>query len=274
MLTNLAINPSGDSVYISRGVVTQLIPTLIFGNLPNANIRAPKAGESIALYGYDCTYYDEYSYSLSHILDYDYSIDKSPSMGEKNDSSGMFGTIKGKIYDPKNLLPPDVWLAGVGITDFKPDIDGNFSARITSSNHTIDKLYYSTNKGALAYGYYVEISPVNVNTEPDSTVNVELTITGIVASVENVNTGSESVLKISPNPVKDSFLNYEISIPVKSANSYIEIVGLNGQRIGQFPVYDNSGTIQIPGKIPNGTYTARLFVNNKNYANQKIIISH
>jgi len=262
--SDLIINPLGDSIFVYRQSAYPVVPPLIFGNRITASVRAPKISESIALYSFDFQY----------DFDFDYSIDKSPSLNNKNDSTGMYGTIKGKIYDPYNLLPTNSWLAGNGIINFKPAANGDYCARITSSKHNIDKLYYFTSESGISSGYYVKVSPVIVTTEPDTIVNVDLHIYDIVSSIESLKSNQESILRILPNPVKDYSFNYQIAIPVKSANSYIEIININGQKVGQFSISESNGKINLQNELQDGTYTVSLFVNNKNYANSKIIIAH
>ncbi len=262
--SNLSINPLGDCISIGYSFSYSLTPPLAFGNLVTATVRTPKIGESIALYGF------EYQYDF----DFDYSIDKSPSPGNENDSTGMCGTIMGKIYDPNHLLPENVRLAGNGIINFKPEANGNFSARISSSKHHIDKLYYYATENEKSMGYYVKITPVDITTEPDTIVNVDLHIYDIVSSVESIKNNQESVFKITPNLIQESSFNYEIAIPVKSSNSFIEIDNLNGQMLERYSVTENKGKIKFKNKLKTGNYTVRLFVNNKNYASSKIIVAN
>ncbi|MDD3323381.1 MAG: T9SS type A sorting domain-containing protein [Paludibacter sp.] len=262
--SNLSINPLGDCISMGYSFTYSLTPPLTFGNLVAATVRTPKNGESIALYGFD------YHYDF----DFDYSIDKSPSLGSENDSTGMCGTIRGKIYDPYNLLPTNAWLAGNGIIDFKPEANGNYSARITSSKHNIDKLYYFTKESGMSLGYYVKISPVVVTTEPDTIVNVDLHINDIVSSIESIKRNQENIFKIAPNPIKEFSFNYEIAIPVKSSNSYIELFNISGQMVERYYVTESNGRINLRHNLQTGNYTVRLFVNNKNYANSKIIIEN
>lgn len=263
--SNLLIDPLGDSIFIINDFAAYpLISPLVYGNCVTSSVRAPKTGESIALYGFD--------YAFDY--DFDYSIDKSPTIGYENDSTGMCGTIKGKILDPYSLLPANVWLAGNGIIDFKPEANGNYSARITSSKHNIEELYYFATRSEISRGYYVKILPVIITTEFDTVVNVDLHVYDIVSSIESIKKNQESIFKILPNPIKDYSFNYEIAIPVKSANSYIEIINMNGQSVEQFSIYESSGRINLQKKLQNGTYTVRLCVNNKNYANSKIIVAN
>jgi len=263
--SNLSINPLGDCVSIGYSSAYSLTPPLTFGNLVTATVRTPRFGESIALYGFD------YHYDF----DFDYSIDKSPSIGYENDSTGMCGTIRGKIYDPYNLLPANAWLAGNGIIDFKPEVNGNYSARITSSKHSIDKLYYFQSRSEISTGYYVKISPVVVTTtEPDTVVNIDLQIYDIVSSFKSIKSNQENIFKIAPNPIKESSFNYEIAIPVKSSNSYIELFNMSGQMVERHYVTESKGKINLKQKLTAGNYTVRLFVNNKNYSNSKIIVTN
>ncbi|MGB4414718.1 MAG: T9SS type A sorting domain-containing protein [Paludibacter sp.] len=264
--SDLTINPLGDSLFFFRESAYPIVAPLIFGNRVNASVRAPRINESISLYGYE--------YENENDFDYTYSIDKSPSIGYENDSTGMCGTIKGKIYDPYNLLPANVCLTGNGITDFKLEANGNYSARITSSKHTIDKLYYFGTNYEMSSGYYVKVSPVVVTTEPDTIVNVDFHIYDIVYSIESIKNDQNIIFKIAPNLIKESSFNYEIAIPVKSSNSYIELFNMSGQLIERCNIIESKGTINLKRKLQAGNYTVRLLVNNKNYANSKIIVAN
>lgn len=255
--SDLFINPAGDSISLLRiGGTEPLIPALVFGNAATATVRSPLVGESIALY------------------DDVYSIDGSPSLGVENDSSGMCGTITGMVYDPHQLLPDDVWLAGCGLLDFKPATDGSYSARITSSKHTVDQLYYFSTRTEKSSGYYVKVVPLSVTTEPDTVVSGDLHVYDIVAALDPVNEQRESILQLSPNPVKGSAITYEIALPILSSKAHLDIFSLNGQRVGHTVLSDRKGTLQLHQELPNGTYTVSLYVNNKNYENVKLIVAH
>ncbi|OJX83250.1 MAG: hypothetical protein BGP01_08195 [Paludibacter sp. 47-17] len=262
--SDLLINPLGDSVFVYCQSAYPIIHPLVFGNRVTASVRAPQVSESIALYSFD--FQDDFAF--------DYSIDKSPSLGNENDSTGMCGTIRGKIYDPYNLLPANAWLAGNGIINFKPDANGDYCARITSSKHNIDKLYYFIPESGISSGYYVKVLPVVVTTEPDTIVNVDLHIYDIVSSVESIKSNQENIFNITPNPIIESSFHYEITIPVKSSNSYIELFNISGQMVERHYITESSGKINLKQQLTAGNYTVKLFVNNKNYANSKIIVAN
>jgi len=75
-----------------------------------------------------------------------------------------------------------------------------------------------------------------------------------------------------PQPVKQQLLNYEISIPVKSAETYLIFRNMNGQEIYRFLVTENKGVITLPENIKNGAYIVQLIANKKNYATNKLIV--
>lgn len=255
LTSSLSINPLRDSISVSINYYTYpLYPDLVFGDLTTSTINPLRVGQSVALIGEN------------------YSKDKSPTIGMENDTIGMCGTIKGKVYDPYNILPANTLLAGNSLFNFKFDESGNYSARITSSKHSIDKLYYHTADSEISSGYYVKLTPITVTTEPDTIVTVDLHIYDIVSSVESLKSNQENIFKITPNPIKESSFSYEVAIPVKSSNSYIVLFNMNGQMIDRYKINENKGRINFQHKLQAGNYTVRLFVNDKNYANSKIII--
>lgn len=257
LTSTLNINPLKDSISVSINYYTNpLYPDLVFGNLTTSTLNPLRIGQSFALIGGS------------------YGKDKSPTIGMENDTIGMCGTIKGRIYDPYNLLPANTLLAGNGLYNFKFDINGNYSARLTSAKHNIDKLYYFAANSNISSGYYMKVTPVTVTIEPDTTVTVDLHIYDIVSSIETVKSNQENIFKINPNPIKESSFSYEIAIPVKSSNCYLELINLNGQVIEKHSIIEDKGRVCFKNKLQAGNYTVRLFVNNKNYANSKIIIAN
>jgi len=257
LASNLSINPLRDSISVSINYYTYpLYPDLVFGDLTTSTINPLRVGQSIAL------------------IEGNYSKDKSPTIGMENDTIGMFGSIKGKIYDPYNILPANTLLAGNDLYNLKFDESGNYSARITSAKHCIDRLYYYTVNSEISSGYYVKVTPVTVTTEPDTIVTVDFHIYDIVSSVESLKSNQENIFKITPNPIKESSFSYEIAIPVKSSNCYLELINLSGQVIEKHSITEDKGRVYFKDKLQAGNYTVRLFVNNKNYANSKIIIAN
>jgi len=266
LTNNVTINPVGDSIQIEYFYFSQkhLAIPAIFGNFKNATLACPHSGQSIASYSND-----QYSYH------YDiFSIDKSPSFGLTNDSTGMCGTIKGYIYDSNNQLlkSPTLNFFSGEFGNFSNNADGSYSTRIFSNNkHNRFFNYYYPYVSASNL-MTVEIAPINLNVLPDTVVYADIHFQKITA-VNEVKSDPETIIQILPNPLKELSFNYQISIPVKSSNSYIELLSINGQRIAQYPITEDNGKINLPANTANGAYAVRLFVNNKNYATTKILIA-
>ena len=265
LLYKLTINQAGDSLklhyYFNSVDFSIYRQALVYGNFKTALFYSPKIGQTLAGV-------PDFKYSSI------YSIDKSPTIGLENDSVGMCGTIKGYIYDKNNQLVTgnDYVFIDLKGWDFNTTENGSYSRRIFSNkNHISNLSVYFRPKPKW---FNVKIFPVDVSIQPDSMVTVDIhLLESLVTGIDEIKSEQEYVFQVSPNPIKDLSFNYGISIPVKSSNSYIELIGLNGQRIAKFSITEDRGRINLPPNTVNGLYTLRLFVNNKNYAASKIVIA-
>jgi len=260
--TSLTISPLQDSVsiaFIWLGYDDWYSEPLIYG-YPNSKIRTPKTGQSIA--------------ATPYYIDDAYSITNLPTIGFENDTTGMLGTIKGVIYD-KNGLPlvnmnhkflQFVPNGGIG---FYPQPDGSYFTRCYSFDYIDVWRFAYYEKGSRVVG----ITPINFSMQPDSVVVRDINLTGdIIAGIDEINSNVESVLKIYPQTVKQQCFNYEISIPVKSSETYLIFRNTNGQEMYRFLVTENKGVITLPESIKKGSYIVQLISNRKNYATAKLII--
>lgn len=259
----LNINPLGDSVQVTYFFYAYPIVTssVVFGNCDGSRIRGTKTGESIA----GVPPYFNYSRL--------YSLDKSPTIGIENDTTGMCCTMKGNIYDMNNELlniPGGKFEFYYCPAGFYSKADGSYTARMYSFKNTITTLFYYTSENK---GQWLNIKPIHVEGNPDSIIEMDIYLKSPLSDVELIEYGSSSVLKIYPNPAVTSSFNYEVSIPVKSAESFLELMSANGQQVGLFNLFENSGKINLPANLPAGNYTVRLFVKKKHYATEKLIIS-
>lgn len=264
LLSPLTINPLKDSIQIVFGMGDYKIPSnpVLYGNLVNSHINRPLKGQSIDGVPPYFQYTDLYS------------IDKSPTISTVNDTIGMCGTIQGSIYDKNNQLlsMSDGWFynAETGIYIY-PKADGSYSTRLYSKRNHINELIYYTSRSE---GYIVNISPIDVSMQPDTVIFEDIHLQDpLIDGINEMNTASESIIKIFPNPVKGLTFSYEIGIPVNSIQCYIDLVGLNGQKKGRFIISENQGRISLPSNIENGVYFINLYANNKNYSSSKVIIS-
>ncbi len=282
MLSNLSINPLGDKIEVFSyfgGVSYGSSPTEVaFGNYPNSIIKAPKVGQSISVIPfYYCGYLDKqeirwecgiYSIDISH-----FSLDNSPGFGLNCDSTGMYGTIKGNIYDANNKLITDMSLL-LEFPDnprkFSPKADGSYSTYLFANRAKFSTITAM----AVPTSQTWAITPIEIDMDPNSVVTADIHLINFAHnSINEIQEEAESIIKIFPNPVKDLSINYEIEIPVRSATSLLEVLNLEGQIIAVYTICNNNGKIDLPANIKNGTYIVNLVVNNKKYSSTKVLIN-
>ena len=264
LYSDLNINPLGDSIKIEYHYQwnTKYSETIIFGNIENSTLPAPKVGQSIAKY--------------SDV----FGICNSPTIGSNNSFDGMVTqTIQGKMYEGNTLYQayePFIYIFyGSGMTTFKPNDDGLYSTKIVSYNKIIDRINIDyENTGFLGNGYWIaEITPIQNKYAPDSIINADIHLLNRTAvGLNSIFSDKISALKIFPNPIKDLSFNYETTIPVKSTTSFIEIYDVAGKKIAQYTLEEEKGKIKLPKNVTKGTYFATLMVNKKNYGTSKILV--
>jgi hypothetical protein len=264
LLTNLTINSVADSIQIFYAIRSMELSNepLIYG-YPNASIKSPENGQSIAR-----------PYTYSNL----YCLDKSPTIGEKNDTVGMCGTLKGKIFDKDNKL-----ITGMPANTFEMVIkkyisdipiivspDGSYYSDFYAFKATINELYYRYGNNQ---GEFINISSIDINMQPDSVITIDIHILDSLKSgVNEIYDNLESIIKLFPNPVSGIKLNYEIAIPVKSSNCIIKLVNMEGKQLDQFEITENQGELNLPSSVKNGMYSFLLYVNNRYSSTSRILI--
>jgi hypothetical protein len=275
---NVNINPEGDSITIifyfpDRYTHESFVETIVFGNYPGANIPKPQKGQSII-----------------RLLE--------TEMGTNYhcicDSSGKFsGNLMGKIYDKDNnvittgsfnISPFPIYqqcmegTLGTYGTDVK--IDGTYSVNLYSMIYDMNSINICSKKTETSNNctYYVitdsvAINQLNFTILPDSTVEMDIHLLDDYVGVENIKINSPDILKIFPNPLDDDEIHYEITIPVRSTNCFIQLYNTNGQKIGYQKITDNRGELTLPLHISNGVYILQLWMNGKTYQSKQLIVN-
>lgn len=269
--SNVYINPEGDSVTIMAYCKNwykendTIIETIVFGNYPNASIPKPSIGQSIIriLWEIEGTNY--------HCL-----ID---SDGNRR------GTITGKLYDNSNNLItsgsffissiPDYESGWDYYTDncFDVNLNGTYNTSLYSVIHNIDSIYLCNERFDDEYfkANRVKIAPLNLVVRPDDIINIDIHLIDDLVEAKEIKIKKINVLEVFPNPINNYF-NYKISIPVKSTNSILKLVNINGQNTWEGKIIDNTGTIHLPSNISHGIYFLQLWVNGNNYSSVKLAI--
>lgn len=265
LMSNLVINPKGDFVEISYFLHSyfhkRTNDPVIFGNFLNASLNSPRTGQSIACAPFYFGYYGLYG------------IDISPTIGAMNDTIGMLGTLKGHIYDKNDQLlsvTSGHFSNGESNIEFYPKPDGSYSIRFYSRKYHISQLIYKKSNTWSSFN----IEPFDFSLVPDSVVVIDIHILDTLnVGIKEIVRNPKSLFKIYPNPIRELSFSYEIEIPVKSSNCYVEIVDMNGQKIERYSVIENKGKIDLPSGIKNGIYTLLLFANNRKYSSSKLLIA-
>jgi len=276
--SDLVIHQEGDFVQVTtyyNGLdwlsYDTIAYAMIFGDYPEATVRSPKEGESIVFVPVNYGYYLSKNSNL-------YAIAKIDESGKSNVCTGEIRAIIHNLTDqpfPESIVQfNDEHYSS--IFDMNQQTDNMFTGNVFACRYSFDKLYKWISPNDI-YIYpistrhdYWTIDPVQFEMEPDSVVLLDIYINGYVG-IPTVKTEAD-VLKIYPNPIVGNSIYYETALPVKSTNSVIEITGLNGQRIGRYPVSENKGNISLPSNIHKGIYAVSLIVNQKNYITTKIIV--
>ena len=276
LLSNVNINPDGDSITIciySKNfyLTDHLRDCLVFGDYRNAVIGKPKTGQSISY----CD--DELFFNCNgEILDYPkFNFDKSPTLGDLNDSTGMCGTLLGKIY---NTDGQPMYLGSSSNFkleyEFQTSSNGEYKTRVFARPNKIDSIWRVWPGYPAENSYYKFFVPIEFNMVPDSSVNIDFYLSeSVYVGIQDIKTNN--LIKLYPSVVnQNSILNYEFSLPVKSSNCSIEIIDAKGQLIQIYKIHNSKGIINLSEQLHQGILFVTFKVNNKVYKTSRIIIAN
>jgi len=271
------INPEGDSISITsyftnwENISDSLFETVVFGNYRNSVIPAPPFGQSIirilpTVYGtnYHC------------ICD---------SLGS------VIGNLHGRVFDKNNNLvtagsfninPYPFYISceegGYGTQGVDINADGSFSTDLYSLNYRIDSIGVCTKQSFDNCNYYkitnrIDIETFDFTMLPGLSVEQDIHLLDDFVDIPQSQANPVDVFSLFPNPVHQGNLNYEIMLPVKSANGVMKLFSASGQEIMNYPIPENRGTLVVPSEIPDGIYILQLWMNNSVCASRQIVVS-
>jgi hypothetical protein len=273
----LKINPEGDSVtiisYLSfkNSSSDSVVETFIFGNYPNATLPIPSKDQYI---GRIC----------ESIMGTNYHT-------VFNSSGKSTGTLYGKIYNKNNLLLsagsfkidpiPIKFACAEGSyqnNGFDVNGDGTFSASLHSSIYNFNTITSCSRHDRTDCVFYTEkdtltLDNLQFSILPDSSIEMDIHLLDDYVSVKNIKINSPDILKISPNPVISSELQYEISLPIKSTNCFVQLYNSTGQKLWHQKIAENKGNLALPQSISNGVYFLQLCINGKTYQSKQLIVN-
>ncbi|MBN1598936.1 MAG: T9SS type A sorting domain-containing protein [Bacteroidales bacterium] len=245
------INRSGDTLRLIFYVFNDSFEdVLIFGNCDGAVISYPREEQSISRY---LGYFDK---------------DKSPSIGEFNDSTGICGTVTGYIYDKYSEPVSNVEFS----LDYRftTSEDGRYSTRGFSKPSEFHHIYhyitpYSTE--------YVDIENISYIMEPDSVITLDMQLIDTLATGFNPALINNHPVKIYPNPLTHSEnLYYEIDLPVRSSKLQLEVLNIDGKILLAKKITSATGVIELPDI--RGIVLVAVRMDNQLIAVNRIIIKN
>lgn len=243
------IKPTGDSLTMRYYIMEMIFEdVLVFGDREGAVISSPLSNQSISRYWNA------------------YSKDKSPTIGEINDTIGMCGTLSGMVYDLNNEPVVDQVFMLNGGTRFETDGFGNYTLRMISKPTSFNWLYYQSD-----HFLSVDIEEVAFVMEPDSSVFRDIHLLDSLLTDVNQKPAAGFPLKLYPNPLTHSdFLNYEIDLPIKTANCRVDIYTITGQLIASQKLIRSSGQIELSNAT--GILLVNFWMENRLLSTNRIVV--
>jgi hypothetical protein len=231
----------------------------------HTNVISLREGQSISYVG------DSYT---------PYCLSKYQRLGVYCDTAGVYGTLKGYIYDKNNNLVTNTKydFTGLNGTAFpiKLNSNGSFSQKVYSGYFGFmnwNSFFYLIN----SKNYSCNISPTISfgMVEPDSIIERDIHLTDLLSDGINiVPENSNSLFEIFPNPINaNQEINYKISFSINSKNCFIDLIMINGMRICRYQVSLNSGSIKLPANLVTGQYIVELILDSKIIKSKQLIVN-
>jgi len=248
--TPFHINQKGDSLTLKYyWNEYPLYPdVLVFGDYRGAQISSPRAGQSI------CKWFS-------------YVKDKSPSIGALNDTTGIYGTLKGLVYDKYSVSVANRRFQ-FGYTLITTG-NGSYSTRVLSQAQTYTTIWYSIGENTWKS---VKIDTVHFEMEPDSVIIRDIHLLGdLGAGIDDL--PENNVFRLYPNPVnKGEKLHYEIDLPLKTADCRLEILNVDGKLLSVKVLSEANGEIEMP--FVRGFVIVNLWMDNKVVSTHRVLVNH
>ncbi len=248
----LSFNPDGDCIRLYSyqalyPVVRPEIDSVSFGNYPGSMLDTIPNGYSICRIGFGV-----------------FTLDKDPTIGEENDTSGTCGTLKGLIYngDGTKIESGNYTL---GYPDYHPITltgDGSYSVRVFARRFEMAELARITPNGGTTY---VRIDTLRFAAHVDSVTESDIHFADVVGVKRSPSVSSLPVSILNyPNPFNPS-TNFAVTIPngVTYRKGWIDIYNSIGQKV--FTVFLTRGSppkwngVDMWGRpVSSGVYYYRL----------------
>jgi hypothetical protein len=218
--------------------------------------------DSLAFGQYPGSYFltFEEGFSIARYASLEFSLDKSPSIGEINSEDGMLGTAEGFVTS-KNHEPMAKTTIGFG-SYILTDENGYYNTLLPSRSYYTDTIWTSENETYI-------FKPDTINVQPDSTSYADIVVeshwfhSSVINGYYYINPES---LTNYPNPFKE-LTTFFICLPhdfIENKTVSLQIYNNMGQTVSSFRFPDNISSIALPsdvvGCLKAGTYYYTLVI--------------
>jgi len=266
LVNPVSINPEGDFVkLISYAWEDEPFDKIAFGNYPGSYLDCIKDGESVC--------YTMYTQSVGTTQSF--CIDKSPTPGIINDTTGALGNFSGIAYDLSGnpFTEGFFQLPGVFNTRIYINPDGTFSERVFSRRFTFDTINLYLPQSRWIHKIYT-IEEVDFCLRPDSSHYQDIITTSLVIGVEEKDNDDENAVVISPNPFSDKVVFYfNLKNDDPSDDLSLSIYSIDGKEISRVSILPDQKRFEwFPGgEVSPGTLIYRLEMNKRVIKSGKFI---
>lgn len=264
----LTINPNGDVLTLT-GYYWIFTTTcqVSFGNVPSPMLVAPLTGQSIERFKpANCLYPtvdDIFTIDKTQIL-----INDTSSAFLINDTTGVFGTMTGTVYDKDGQPVPN--LSFILDEKFTTDYRGRFSTRVYSRITTVHEICYENFPNDF---WSALMEPISYTMIPDSTINRNINLyDSLLLSVSHPIQKPASGFKIFPNPVTNSIM-LALSSDLSTSGLTLDIFDGNGIKVLTKTLDINVGVVKIAIDLVNGMYLAKLSSDGKMISSVRFIVN-
>jgi hypothetical protein len=222
---------------------------LNYGNFYGAPISYPRKGQSLSRY---------YSFFLK---------DKSPTIGEPNDTTGTCGTVKGILYD--KYSEPVKNRKFILDTEFETSAKGEYETRAYSKPSNFKQITHITGRHSYQF---VPITEISYIMEPDSVIERDLYLLDSLVSGINESKLNNNPVKIYPNPVAvTEKLSVDVDLPVVTSDVWMEILDINGKLIRKMKIGQKESTVNLPEKT--GLYIVIISLDTEIISSKRIVVN-
>lgn len=263
----LPIRREGDKIEITAySEYREVAPSqLIFGDFAGSNCRSPQNGESITYI--DFRYNPNEGYSAVH------SINKTPTPGTIPDNlAGTTCKLRMHILYPssKPVFQETIFIEeeeDITFDEMDRQEDGSYMGIFRACKYDFNRVYLNKDTTWIMKDTYT------IQPEPgDSLVLPDILLSKyIYTRIDQIETQA-TILNIYPNPVTGKTFQYKSMLPVRSSDSFLEIMNSEGKTIEKHPLSETNGTINLNPDTPPGIYFTSLLINNKRYKSSRIIV--